>query len=142
VRLFPAACVAPKGVDVDALTSVVTERLKKELLALEQESRARGAAVGKKWVMALQLSADILAVRRLAAQFPVWRKALGRDVVFGPYTAAEKLVFLMYPQHSCDRKTARRFWALHAGEPCPDDDFVEGFGAAAVEAWQQVKRSR
>jgi hypothetical protein len=94
-----------------------------------------GASAGRAWVRDKN-GASPATLARLAAEFAEDDSL----VVFfrldlrTAYSCAEKLFFVISPDDYGDRRRAEWFWERWADDPCPSDEFVEGFAEGALEA--------
>jgi len=120
--------------------SDVVNRLRASKRKFENEQYQDGHAAGQSWAKEEAEAGELIRLEELHRHVDLaYFLYTDQDC---KYSAAELLVFHVWPEYQGDRHAAGTFWERlgHQGQmDGPQDDFVRGFVDGAVSVWNDVR---
>jgi hypothetical protein len=132
-----AAKKEQKGMD-----EIVT-RLRASKRRVEDEHSQQGDAAGREWVKDQAEADELMRLERWQAEMGVsWDGYFSDDDPNRAYSAAEQVVFTVWPEYDGNRAAVEDFWTQALGDDtsaADDPEFVKGFVEGALDLWDKVK---
>jgi hypothetical protein len=125
-----------------SMDDIIT-RLRASKWRVENEQYQQGDAAGRDWVKDLAEADELRRLERWKAEMgQYWAGCFTGDDQNCAYSAAEQVVFTVWPEHDGDRAVVRDFWEQALGDDtsaADDPQFVKGFVEGALALWDEVK---
>jgi predicted transcriptional regulator len=147
VSWSPLACQAFEQKLADIITKrgvkkmddVIT-RLRASKQASASDDYKAGYEAGVKWAKGRAEAVELERLDSLvnSTQFD-WDEFVDESPNRSAYSACERLVSIIIPEHDGDRRATADFWDQISDATYVKPAFVHGFGEGAMSVWEEVK---
>lgn len=113
----------------------VIERLRKSQHTTDEEFRTLGNEAGREWASEYAKAIELRRLEKAQDSEDGLEFCSGFD-----QSAAERFVSIIEPEAERPATAASEFWEMFSdSRETPEDSYVAGFAAGAMEVWDEVK---